>query len=161
MKHYTIKFNNKNNNNSFNFRNLASNPSKDLDNLILSNLIKMNPYLADTTKKNDSGLLDAMFAEAGLDSGSDRIIIKNRFTSNLLEDDFDSKFAKAARFLANYTPTKKIYLTDGTPITFFEDEIQIGYTLIPLYKLTSPEYYTLLAPETKKTIINIFISIKG
>lgn len=157
MKHYTIKLNN--NNNSFNFRNMASNPSKDLDNLILSGLIKMNPYLKGNSKMKNDGFIDAAFAEAGFTSGSDRIIISNRPTDNLLKGNFDSKFAEAARFLAGYTPTKKIYFTDGTPIEFFEDEIQIGYTLIPLYKLNSPEYYSLFTPETKKTIINIFISI--
>ena len=157
MKHYTIKINNKNNS-GINFRN-NTNASKNLDNLIFSNLIKMNPYLAGTTKKNDSGLLDAMFEEAGFDTG-DRIIISNRPTSSFLKGNFDTKFAEAANFLANYTPTKKIFLGD-LPIKFFEDEIQIGYDLIPLYELTSPKYYNMFTPETKKIIINIYISIKG
>lgn len=158
MKHYTIKINNSNKN-GFNFRS-NNNPSKSLDDLILSNMIKMNPYLANIKKNNDDALLDAMFNEAGFDT-SDRIIISNRPNNSLLKGNFDSKFAEAARFLAGYTPTKKIYFTDGTPIAFFEDEIQIGTTLIPLYKLTSPKYYNLFTPETKKIIINIFISING
>ena len=156
MKHYTIKINNSNKN-GINFRN-NTNASKSLDNLILSNLIKMNPYLAGT-KKTDNGLLDAMFNEAGFDT-SDRIIIPNRSYSNLLKDDFDIKFAEAAKFLANYTPKKKLFFGD-LPIKFFEDEIQIGYDLIPLYELTTPKYYNLFTPETKKIIINIYISIKG
>lgn len=156
MKHYTIKIN-KNNNNGINFRN-NNNASKALDDLILSNMIKMNPYLA--YKKKDS-LLDSMFNEADLDAGNDRIIISNRPTISFLKDNLDTRFAEAANFLANYTPTKKIYFTDGTPIAFFEDEIQIGDTLIPLYELTSPKYYNTFNPETKKIIINIFISIKG
>lgn len=153
MKHYTIKIN-KNNNNSFNFRN-TNNPSKNLDDLILSNMIKMNPYLG--YKKNDD-TLDAMFAEArGI---NDRIIIPNRDNSYLLKGDFDSEFTKAAKFLSTYTPKKKSYiLFDNTPIAFFEDEIQIGYDLIPLYKLGAEKYYNLFTPEFKNTIINIYISI--
>jgi len=151
MKHYTIKINNKNNN-SFNFRTFA-NASESLDTLILSNMKKMNPYL----KSNDS-TLDAMFAAAGLDTG-DRIIIPNRDYSYLLKDNFNTEFIKAAKFLSTYSPRKKYTLFDGTPIEFFEDEIQIGYDLIPLYKLSRPEYYHTFAPAIKNTIINIFISI--
>ena len=156
MKHYTIKINNKNNNN-FSFRNLFSNPSKDLDDLILSNMKKMNPYININTGKKDL-TLDAMFRDAGFDT-DDRIIIPNSY-SYRLENDIDIDFIKAAAFLSSYTPTKKSYiLFDGTPIGFFEDEIQIGNTLIPLNYLTNKKYYTSFTPEIKKTIINIFISI--
>ena len=158
MKHYTIKINNSNKN-GINFRS-NNNPSKSLDDLILSNMIKMNPYLAGINKTKNDNLLDAMFKDAGFDTG-DRIIIPNRSYSNLLKGDFDTEFAKAAKFLASYTPTKKIYLADNTPIAFFEDEIQIGDILIPFYELTSSKYYNLFTPETKKIIINIFISING
>lgn len=154
MKRYTIKINK--NNNNFSFRNLINNPSKSLDDLIFSNLIKMNPYLG--KKKNDD-ILDAMFADAGLNT-DDHIIIPNRDNSYLLKGNLDTEFIKAANFLSSYTPKKRTYtLFDGTPIEFFEDEIQIGYDLIPLYKLSSSKYYSSFTPETKKTIINIFISI--
>lgn len=151
MKRITININKKNNNN-FSFRNF-NNPSKDLDDLILSNLIKMNPYL----KKDDDATLDAMLAEAGMTD--DRIIIPNRDRGFLMEGNFDTEFAKAAKFLSSYTPKKKIYTASGDDIYFFEDEIQIGTTLIPLYKLSSPIYYKNFTPEMKKTIINIFINI--
>lgn len=157
MKRYTIEINKKNTNNNFSFRNLINNPSKSLDDLILSNLIKMNPFL--TGKKKNDDILDAMFADAGFNT-DDHIIIPNRDNSYLLKGNFNSEFAKAANFLSSYTPKKKSYtLFDGTPIAFFEDEIQIGYDLIPLYKLSSPKYYSMFTPETKNTIINIFISI--
>ena len=153
MKHYTIKIN-KNNNTSFNFRN-TNNPSKDLDNLILSNLIKMNPYLA---KEKDDDLINAMLAETNIIG--DRILIPNRDNSYLLKDNFDTEFIKAAKFLSTYTPNKKSYiLFDNTPIAFFEDEIQIGYDLIPLYKLGTEKYYKFFTPKFKNTIINIYISI--
>ena len=155
MKHYTIKLNNKNNN-SFSFRNLINNPSKSLDDIIFANLIKMNPYLDDS---KEDATLDAMLAEANMTG--DRIIIPNRDNGYLLKDNFNTEFIKAANFLSNYAPkTKKYYtLFDGTPIKFFEDEIQIGYDLIPLYKLESPKYYNTFTPTIKNTIINIFISI--
>lgn len=153
MKKYTIKINNKKNT-GINFRS-NTNASKALDDLIFAGLTKMNPYLKKTKSDN---LLDAMFEDAGFNT-DDHIIISNR--SSILKDDFDTDFAKAAKFLSTYTPNKKYILTDGTPIVFFEDEIQIGYDLIPLYKLSSPKYYTLFTPETKKTIINLFITINA
>lgn len=149
MKKYTIKL--KKNNGSFNN---SANASKALDDLIFAGLTKMNPYLKKTKSDN---ILDAMFEDAGFEI-YDHITIHN---GSILKDDFDTDFAKAAKFLASYTPTKKYILTDGTPIEFFEDEIQIGYDLIPLYKLSSPKYYTLFTPETKKTIINLFITINA
>ena len=153
MKHYTFEINKKNNNN-FSFRNLISNPSKSLDDLILSNVIKMNPFLIG--KKKEDPTLDAMFIDAGFDT-DDRIIIPNK--SYPLKGIIDSDFAKAARFLSSYTPKKNYFIFDDTEIKFFEDEIQIGNTLIPLYQLSSPKYYNLFTPEIKNTIINIFISI--
>lgn len=144
MKHYTIKINNsEKNTGNYTFRN--TNPSKSLDDLILSNLIKANPYLSylrDTEKKDD------------------HIIIPNR-TSSILKGDFDDEFTKAAKFLANYTPKKSIYKIDNNDITFFEDEIQIGSTLIPLYMLEDISYYNRLPKTTKNIIINLFITIKG
>lgn len=153
MKHYTIKFDNNNNNRSNG--SIFSNASKNLDNIILSNLKKMNPFMTNIDSTDPT--LDAMFDET---FGKDYIIIPNRNYDYLLKGDFDTEFAKAAKFLANYNPKKIRYtLIDGTPIEFFEDEIQIGFDLIPLYKLSSPRYYSTLAPKTKNTIINIFISI--
>lgn len=151
MKHYTIKINNSND--GINFRNNTA--SKSLDDLILSNMIKMNPYLG---KKKDT-TLDAMLIEAGFKTNG-RTIISNRTTRSILKDTND-EFERAAKFLADYTPTKK-YITFGdTPIAFFEDEIQIGDILIPLYELSSPKYYHTFDDDIKKIIINIFITIKG
>lgn len=142
MKTYTIKINN--NNNNYSNGSFFTNASKNLDNLILSNLRKMNPYL------NTDSTLDAMLDEAGF------IYRDNGY---LLKGNFDSEFAKAAKFLADYTPKKKCIIFDNTPIGFFEDEIQIGYDLIPLSNLRDTRYYTTFTPEIKKTIINIYISI--
>lgn len=158
MKHYTIKFNNNNNSNNFSFRNLfRRNSSKTLDDIILSNVVKMNPYLKKTYKSDP--LLDAMFEDAGLYT-TDNIVVIPDGTRYLLKDDIDLDFITAANFLSSYTPKKKTYtLFDKTPIVFFEDEIQIGYDLIPLDYLRTPKYYSTFTPAMKKTIINIFISI--
>lgn len=153
MKRYTIEINKKNNNN-FSFRNLINNPSKSLDDLILSNLIKMNPYLG----KKDDTTLDAMFAEAGFNT-DDHILIDNRTTHSFLKGNYDTEFAEAAKFLSSYTPKTTTYIIDRNDITFFEDEIQIGNILIPLYKLSDIKYYNTFTPDIKKTIINIYISI--
>ena len=147
MKRYTIKIN-KNNNNNFSFRN-NDNPSKKLDDIILSNLIKMNPFLG--YKKDTS----ADTIEYG-----DRIIIPNRDNSYLLKDNSSyNEFAKAANFLSNYTPIKSYYTLNDTPIAFFEDEIQIGTTLIPLYKLSDARYYKTFDSSIKNIIINLYITI--
>lgn len=158
MKHYTVKFNNTKNNSNFSFRNLfRRNSSKTLDDIILSNLVKMNPYLKKTYSSDP--LLDAMFDDAGLNTTDNIIVIPNR-TRYLLKDDIDLDFITAANFLSSYTPEKKYYtLFDNTPVVFFEDEIQIGYDLIPLDYLRTPKYYNTFTTSMKKTIINIFISI--
>ena len=143
MKTYTIKINNNNNSSNGSF---FTNASKNLDNLILTNMKKMNPYL----NTDPDYTLDSMFDEAGFiyrDNGC------------LLKGNFDTEFARAAKFLANYTPKKKYFIFGDTPIEFFEDEIQIGYDLIPLSKLSNIRYYNTFTPEIKKTIINIYISI--
>jgi len=148
MKHYKIKINN--NNSNINFR--KNNASKDLDDLILSNMRKMNPYL------DSDNTLDAMFNEAGFNS-DDHIIIPNRTYSSILKGNFDTEFTKAAKFLSSYTPKKRIYRINSDEITFFEDEIQIGYDLIPLYKLKNIAYYKEFTPEIKNIIINLYINI--
>jgi hypothetical protein len=114
----------------------------------------MNPFL--TGKKKEDPTLDAMFIDAGFDT-DDHIIIPNK--SYPLKGIIDTDFAKAARFLSSYTPKKSYIIFDDTEIKFFEDEIQIGNTLIPLYKLSSPKYYNSFDSDLKSTIINIFISI--
>lgn len=148
MKHYTIKINKNNNNNtSFNFRDFTD-PSKKLDDFLASRIIESTPYLYDII--------------APKKTYKTRILIPNRDYSSLLKDNFDIEFGKAARFLLAYTRKPKldfsIYSMDDN-INFFEDEIQIGSTLIPLYMLEDSRYYSSIPKKTKNIIINIFISI--
>ena len=154
MKTYTIKINKNDNNNNFSFR-TSNNPSKRLDDIILSNLIKMNPFLRSKKNTIEDPTLRAAFDEAGFNT-DDRIIIPNN--SYPLKG-ISTEFAEAANFLSSYTPTKRFYTISDTPIEFFEDEIQIGNTLIPLYKLTNTKYYNTFDSKTKNIIINLYISI--
>jgi hypothetical protein len=160
MKRYTIKLNK---DNSI-FRTNTTNASKALDDLILGNMINMNPYLGKTKKiyttiDRSDDTLDAMINEL---NDNKYILISNRDYRGYLKGDFDTEFAKAAKFLANYKPKKNSYkLYDDTFIKFFEDEIQIGYDLIPIYDLISPSRFSKIDDKTKNIIINFYITING
>lgn len=75
-------------------------------------------------------------------------------------------FTKAANFLANYKKIKKNYLpftygkmytlSDGTPIVFEEDEIQIGFDVYKYSDFSSLAFLNKLTTNTKKLIINIY-----
>lgn len=138
---YTFKFNN----NSNNFRN-NNDWSKILDNIILTDVMKKNPYL----KTKEEKFIDAVLKDIA-PKNDDRIIIDNTRSNN--------DFLKAVQFLKDYTPTKNYYeLADGTPVVFFEDEIQIGYDLIPRNEFI--DFTSLFTPAKKKTIIDIYIKIR-
>lgn len=151
----TYTFTARNNNSIFN----GTDYSKILDNIILDTLIKNNSYLfTDSKKKADDDLIDAMF---------DDISSTYTFTKPLKDD---NKFIKACNFLANYGKNKstftipyklnKLYrLADGTPIIFYDDEIQIGTDIYKYYMFNDNDFISSLKPETKKTIININIKL--
>lgn len=124
----------KNNTNSF----LTDNYSKILNDIIISDVIKKNDYLFTTPKT---------------------CVIN----SSQLKDD-TSEFIKAAKFLANYKPNNKLkfvigktyYLVDGTPIIFYDDEIQIGFDLFKYEDFDSDFFIHNLDTSTKKIIIDIY-----
>ena len=143
---YTFgKINNKKNN-TFQFNN-STNYSKIIDAGIAASLINKNKYL---------------FKAA--DDYLDDILINAK---PINEPSYDMDFLKAAKFLTNYKKLKKTYtipfklnttytLLDGTPIIFYDDEIQIGFDV---YKYSSFNDFSLLNSLTKKTkdiIINIY-----
>lgn len=86
-------------------------------------------------------------------------------TSSILKDD-TAEFIKAANFLANYKKTKKnklnfiigktYFLMDGTPIIFYDDEIQIGFDLFKYEDFDSSTFIQNLDTSTKKIIIDIY-----
>lgn len=142
------KINNKKNN-TFQFNN-STNYSKIIDAGIAADIIKKNGYLFNN------------LADAYLDD----ILINAKPTK---KPSYDSDFMKAVNFITNYKKLKNIYtipfklnttytLSDGTPIIFYDDEVQIGFDV---YKYNSFNNYSFLNGLTKKTkdiIINIYAS---
>ena len=145
MKTYT--YTTSNINNSKNFideiigKSKSTNYSKILDDIIYDNVIKKNSYLFTGMKKS-------------------------RYIG-----DVDSDFLKAANFLANYKePKKKLYdfiigrtyyLSDNTPIIFYDDEIQIGFDVFKYSDFTSTDFISTIAPKMKNTIIDIYTNARN
>ena len=136
--------------------NYGTNYSKILDNIILDSMIKNNSYMFKSSKKkSDDDLIDAMFNDI------------NTYKYKHLKADDD--FISACNFLANYNkantyaiPYKMntLYrLSDGTPIIFYDDEIQIGTDLYKYDMFSDIDFISSLKPEIKKIIININIKL--
>ena len=134
----------------------SANYSTILDNIIASNIKKTNPYLnGNYEDKND--LISALLADA-----------KKNTTLSFFGTDLNknNEFLKAANFIANYSKKKKttlpfiygkIYkLIDGTPICFYDDEIQIGYDLYSYADFDNIAFLKKLDAPKKNIIINIF-----
>ena len=134
-------------NNKFNNFHTSSKPnySKIIDDIILADIIDKNSYL---------------FGKTTLDA--DDILLTAKPTK-------ENKLDNAIKFLSNYKKYKtsfkcpfalnKTYtLTDGTPVVFYDDEIQIGYELIPLNEGTK-KIYEILSANRAKEIIDIYINI--
>ena len=76
-----------------------------------------------------------------------------------------TEFAKAAAYLASYKkPNNKLnivigktyLLTDGTPIIFYDDEIQIGFDTFKYSDFAMSSFLENIKPSTKKIIIDIY-----
>ena len=140
----TFKTNKTNNNGTtFLFNNklhYEPNYSKIIDDIILADIKKKNSYL---------------------------------FNNNPISFDFSTlkeetpSFLDAIKFLTNYKKCKKISnipyifgkmytLSDGTPIVFYDDEIQIGFDTYKYSDFTDLSFLNGLTDNTKKTIINIY-----
>ena len=146
----TYKFTTKKNNNTtfipFNTISYEPNYSEIIDNIILADIKKKNSYLF-TSDSTTYIPLSSSYLKA------------------------DDKFIKAANFLANYKKNKKIYktipyelgkmytLSDGTPIVFYDDEIQIGFDTFKYSDFSDLSFLNGISDNTKKAIINISINI--
>lgn len=139
------------NNNSNNFFRKSTDYSTILDDIITDSLIKKNNYLFTTTKDD---YLDSLLDDSP-------IILSG---STLKASD---EFTKAATFLANYKKNKKTYklpyilgkmytLLNGTPIIFYDDEIQIGFDTYKYSNFNDLSFLNGLTANTKKIIINIY-----
>ena len=141
----TYKFYTGNNKNNNIINNGSTNYSSILDDIIVSDVIKKNSYLFNSYNDYLDDLL----------------------TSKPLKDD-NLEFIKATKFLANYKknyyklPKKYIYgkmytLSDGTPIVFYDDEIQIGFDTYKYTDFGDTILLNTLPSKTKKIIINIYL----
>lgn len=145
--------NNSNNSSIFLGNTKPTNYSSILDDIIAADIIDKNSYLFNN-KNDDDILIDSPI-------GNDPIIL----TGSTLKASDD--FTKAATFLANYKKYKKAYklpyilgkmytLSDGTPIIFYDDEVQIGFDTFKYAKFADFSFLNNLTTKTKKTIINIY-----
>lgn len=146
----TFNYSKKNNSNNYTFlgKTNGTNYSKILDDIILTDIVKKNSYLFKNYK----------------DDYLDDILINAKPTN---EPKFDSDFIKAANFLTNYKKLKKSYtipfklnttytLADGTPIIFYDDEIQIGFDVYKYSTFSDLSFLNSLNKNTKDIIINIY-----
>lgn len=149
MKTYTFNIDNNTINNST-FRS-NNNYSKMLDDLIHADIMDKNYYLNNDYKTTG-------------DIHLDKIIGINTSSNGLKDAD---AFTKATNFLANYgnknikfeAPYEygKIYkLSDGTPIIFFDDSIQIGFDLYYFDDFKKKNFLNTITSNLKKTIISIY-----
>lgn len=149
MTHTTFYFDN-NTNNSFCTK--STNYSKILDDIIATNIADTNPWLKEYTDTKSKGFIDSIIAASK----------PSYIDCSKKADDF----IKAANFLKNYS-TKKykklpfklgtLYkLSDGTPIMFFKDEIQIGLDLYTYEEFGNTLFLNKMTPKTKKIIIDIY-----
>lgn len=141
----TYKFYTGNNKNNNIINNGSTNYSSILDDIIVSDVIKKNSYLFNSYNDYLDDLL----------------------TSKPLKDD-NLEFIKATKFLANYKknyyklPKKYIYgkmytLSDGTPVVFYDDEIQIGFDTYKYTDFGDTILLNTLPSKMKKIIINIYL----
>jgi hypothetical protein len=149
-KTYIFK-NNDSKKNTFQYNNNDIDYSKILDDIIAADVINKNSYLFETSYKPTYN--------------TEFSIIENA-----LKDSDDDKFTKAVNFLTNcgkkkfFGPKNIIYgkmytLSDGTPIVFYDDEIQIGFDSYSYSDFKKPLFLSTLKPTIKTTIINLYINI--
>ena len=134
MKTYTFNIE-KNNNNSSN----KSNNTSFINSIVRNNLKKIMPNVFDTTQTRT---IDITITKKA-----------NKFDYRKYAD---FKYA-VDHILSLYNDRPDFYLTDGTPVRIFEDEIQVGYELIPFYKIKKD--YSNISDTVKKAIIDIYITI--
>lgn len=141
MKKYTFNTNSSKSNNSI-FTPSEPDYSKILDNLILTDIKEKNSYLFDYN--TDDNYYGADIIIGGTKKAYD--------------------FTKAATYLANILNKKKIIigktykLIDGTPIIFYDDEIQIGFDIFKYSDFYNYDFLKAIEPKTKKIIIDIYLN---
>lgn len=153
MKNYTFKI--KNNNNIYNKSN-ETNWSKILDNLILSNIKNTSPNMKSILdNEKEKRFIDSMIA----DSNNTLRILDCNNCNNI-----NCPLNKAANYINTYKKNKtfpyilgKTYkLSNGIPIIFYDDEIQIGFDTYSYDLFDDISFINSLSEDIKKTIITIY-----
>lgn len=144
MKKYTFNFTNENNNRVNNTSN-GSMANKTIDAIILGNIKRKMPYLVGTIDSDYAPTVNIITPKVKHYPSKSNIV----------------SFVDAIRTLDEYAAKKKnridFYLSDGKPVTFFGDEVQIGYKLYDLSGLVANKYN--ISDTYKRDIVNIFINI--
>lgn len=134
-----------------------SNASTYIDNVIVSNLKKAIPYAFYTSKREDYKPTKNIDIDITVKRNKKKHILD--IIPDLIEY---NNVEKAIKRLAAWYDTEEdsfdFILPDGTPVKIFDDEIQIGYELIPL-KAFSKKYYNGLSEKAKKNIISLTINL--
>lgn len=156
-KTYTFDLNTNSTKNN-NFNNKSTNYSKILDDLIHADIMEKNYYLNPGYTSGSTGdiYLDKMIG----------INKSNNISIGLKDADV---FTKAINFLAGYNikgENKKLpyeygktyTLSDGTPIIFFDDSIQIGFDLYYFKDFNKPTFISSLSNSIKNSILDIYIN---
>lgn len=149
MKHYNFSFKTT--------ENKKSNVDKMNDD-IMKAILNFAPYLKKDNKKNNKKeKCEKIFKEFLNTCPNNK---KERTTINGI-DILD--FANACALLSRTPNPKDTYdfeLPDGTPVRIFDDEIQVGYDLIPKSYLFEPtKYYDFFTPKQKKIVIDIALKM--
>lgn len=141
------------NNNPFLANTSSTNYSQILDDIILTDVIKKNDYLFKPFTKNENA--DYFLTHT-------YPYTKNEYYFG------DPKLNNAIKFITNYKKYNKKYnlpyiigkcytLSDGTPIVFYENNIQIGYDFYDYDDFLDTSFLKNLSTNKKKIIIDIYI----
>ncbi len=143
MTKYTFSL--KNNNNTSTFftpKTKSTDYSKILDDLILDDLIKKNPWL------------NTSYSSSTTEPTTIKIKFKddNDLYSNVCKFFADKDYLKKT-----FIKDKIYYLTDGTPFYITDDYITIGFNTYYFYEFNTPKFFAGLSDDMKKTICTIYV----
>lgn len=141
--------------------------SKDLTDLIFSNIKKKNPYFfADDDKKTNNNIIiikkkkndeDDFLKAAIKDAKKKKYIILNDNKKTIIGDIID--YHKIIDSIISHKNDGPSFYIGDIPITFFEDEIQIGYDIFAYDDLLNEDYFFSLPEDKKDILLEITIEI--
>lgn len=151
MKNYTFTKTSNTNNNSFATANIGyittgstTDYSKILDDLIAADIADKNTYLYTYPK---SSTKKTIYLDNGISKDSYDYIDAINFFKNYGKNSYHP-----------YILGKTYELSDGTPIIFFEDSVQIGFDLFYFDDFNNPLFLKKFTTPLKKKIAEIYIS---